>query len=221
MKVIINKGIIALRFAVFSICILWMCSCGRTIPLKTEKNVLGLQPLGGFNQVLMDSIKSSLEKTYSCNVFILANKPLPQEAFVQIKTSRYRADSLLRFLLRIRPDSINYMMGLTMLDISTTKKDGSGRILKPESRYRDWGVFGLGFRPGYSCVISTYRIQHKDPRIFTDRLLKICVHEFGHNLGLHHCPSPGCVMQDAVETIKTVDHGTRELCSFCRNKLNI
>jgi archaemetzincin len=142
---------------------------------------------------------------------------LPPEAFVQIKSPRYRADSLLRFLLKVKPDTVDYMMGLTSHDISTTKRDKGGRMLKPESKYRDWGVFGLGFRPGYSCVISTYRIHHEDSRKYMDRLIKICIHEFGHNVGLHHCPTPGCVMQDAVETIKTVDTGSRELCSWCRN----
>lgn len=215
-----HQNMTKFRYICLGICFLWMCSCEHPIPSQHKKLLVGLQPLGGFDRVLLDSIKGSLETTYQCHVVFLKNRSLPQEAFIQIKSSRYRADSLLRFLLKIKPDTVDYIMGLTMQDISTTKKDGTGRMLKPESKYRDWGVFGLGFRPGYSCVISTYRIHHGDSRIFTDRLLKICVHEFGHNMGLPHCPSPGCVMQDAVESIKTVDQGTRELCAFCRKKSN-
>ena len=71
----------------------------------------------------------------------------------------------------------------TSEDISTTKYE-HGAIRKPESKYRDWGVFGLGYRPGPTSVVSTFRIGHKDQGVFMDRIKKITLHEIGHNIGL-------------------------------------
>ena len=126
---------------------------------------------------------------------------------------------LLKYLKSIRPDSIDFMLGLTATDISTTKKDKLGRIKQPKSKYEDWGTFGLGYRPGSACVVSSYRLSKPNKTI--ERLQKVVVHELGHNLGLKHCTSKlNCVMDDAAETIRTVDAGHITLCDKCKNVLD-
>jgi len=89
----------------------------------------------------------------------------------------------------------------------------------PAYKYQDWGVMGLGYCPGNSCVISTFRIRHKDSATETLRLKKVSVHEFGHNLGLPHCPDKKCVMTDAVESIATIDNAKLELCNKCKEQI--
>ena len=140
-------------------------------------------------------------------------------AFVNIKSPRYRADSLLIDLFQNRPDSIDYLLGITSKDISTTKRDSKGNIRQPKSKYLDWGIFGLGYKPGVSCVISTYRLNNGKSDLLISRVQKIAVHEIGHNMGLDHCETEKCVMQDAVETISTVDNEGFELCERCYKKL--
>ena len=55
-----------------------------------------------------------------------------------------------------------------------------------------------------------------------ERFKKICIHELGHNLGLHHCENyDKCVMRDAAETIKTIDHVDLMLCDKCKNKIGM
>ena len=49
---------------------------------------------------------------------------------MNIKSPRYRADSILRILKREKPDSIDYLIGILNKDISTTKRDRKGNILK-------------------------------------------------------------------------------------------
>ena len=104
-------------------------------------------------------------------------------------------------------------------NISTTKKNMFGGVKKPKSKYEDWGIFGLGYRPGPSCIVSTYRLGKKSKKR-SNRLVKITLHEIGHNMGLPHCDrDPNCVMRDAAESIKTVDQVSKDLCEFCRKDI--
>lgn len=188
-----------------------------TSPAKT-KTVL-LQPYTGFPDRLLEKIKTKIETNYGFEVQIAKSQKIPRTAFVNIKSPRYRADSLIRMLRDSRPDSIDYVLGLTSQDISTTKKDKKGKILQPESRYQDWGLFGLGYVPGPSCIVSTFRMG-SDSKLLESRIIKISLHELGHNLGLPHCTaSPDCVMRDAAETIRTVDHVSEQLCEQCKKRI--
>ncbi|HNF47794.1 MAG TPA: hypothetical protein PKO18_08835 [Chitinophagales bacterium] len=167
----------------------------------------------------MITVKNALEKYYGFNVVLLPETVLPPNAFTPVKSPRYRADSLLLYLQKIKPDSVNYIMGITEADISTTKKDASGKIKNPATKYADWGIMGLAFRPGNAAVISTFRIKSSDKALFAQRLEKIALHELGHNLGLPHCPSKSCFMNDANESISTIDNEKTELCSSCKQHL--
>ncbi|NRD24436.1 matrixin family metalloprotease [Winogradskyella litoriviva] len=198
----------------FFIFLLFCFSC------STKPKLIGIQPFGNIDQNSISVITKNLTKTYNCNVVVLNNKEIPNTAFVNIKSPRYRADSLLIHLIKIKPDSIDYILGVTSKDISITKRDSNGDIKKPENKYSDWGIFGLGYRPGQSCIISTFRLKNTKSETYKNRLRKISVHEIGHNLGLNHCPSENCVMQDAVETIKTVDKAGFGLCKKCLQKIN-
>lgn len=196
------------------IAVLFCFSCA------SKSRQIGIQPYGDIDPDIINSISDILKKTYETKVIVLDKKALPKSAFVNIKSPRYRADSLLIDLLKIRPDAIDIIIGITSKDISTTKKTSNGEIKKPESKYTDWGIFGLGYRPGKSCVISTFRLKHTASKTFESRVQKIAIHEIGHNLGLKHCETKKCVMQDAVETINTVDLASIELCKKCVRKIN-
>lgn len=198
----------------FLITIIFCCSCSS----KPER--IGIQPYGNLDQDVINLISDILKKTYNTDVILLPKKALPKSAFVTIKSPRYRADSLLIDLLKIRPDSIDYIIGVTSKDISTTKRNAKGEIKNPKSKYTDWGIFGLGYKPGKSCIISTFRLKKTTSETFKSRVQKIAVHEIGHNLGLDHCKTKKCVMQDAVETINTIDLANFELCEKCYRYIN-
>jgi archaemetzincin len=181
---------------------------------------IGIQPIGAIEPVLIDSVANSLRKVYRCRTIRLPRQQMPMDAFVNVKTPRYRADKIIRLAKATMPDSLDYMIMLTNEDISTTVRDGFGRIEEPETKYEDWGVFGLGYSPGRTCVVSTFRLtKHVDKKKLIERLQKVSVHEIGHNLGLDHCTSSRCVMRDAAEKISTVDKESLGLCTACQREL--
>lgn len=189
------------------------------VSCESNEKRIGFQPYGEFDKALVDTVVNALARTYDYKIIILPKRKIPENTFVNIKSPRYRADSLLIDLKGNKPDSIDIVLGLINKDISTTKRDKDGNVKKPESKYFDWGIYGLGYRPGPSCIVSTYRLSAMNKKLFFSRLKKICIHEVGHNLGLPHCTTNKCVMQDAVETIKTVDNESEELCAGCRLKI--
>lgn len=194
-----------------------MLNCQRQQQTKVLK--MALVPLGEVQAQYLNQTEAALKNYYAINVILFLTEKLPKNAFIQVKTPRYRADSLLVFLKSIKPDSIDYIMGITDEDISTTKKDANGNIKAPEYKYADWGIMGLAYRPGNAAVISTFRIKSSDKALFAQRLEKIALHELGHNLGLPHCPYKSCFMNDANESISTIDNEKTELCSSCKQHL--
>jgi archaemetzincin len=180
---------------------------------------IGIQPFKGFDKKLADTLSKTIKQVYGFNVIILPEKELPKNAFINVKSPRYRADTLLKYLEKNKTASLNCVIGLTAKDISSTTYDEKGNIKQPEFKYKDWGIFGLGYCPGPCCIVSTFRLTNTTKENFILRFKKVCIHELGHNLGLPHCPTPGCVMGDACETIKTVDNEKLELCPRCKAKI--
>lgn len=184
-----------------------------------ESKTLGIQVLGYFEQEAVDSVRSALSTFYAVEIIDLPKQKLPKSAFINVKSPRYRADSILNFLTLNKADSLDHIMALTYTDISFTKHE-NGKIKEPISRYEDWGIFGLAHMPGIGSVISSYRINSTSKKVFITRLKKITVHEFGHNLGLAHCSNKTCIMQDAAESIRTIDNVELKMCSSCFEKIN-
>jgi archaemetzincin len=187
-------------------------------PFADKEKVIGIQPYENFDLDLADTVSQQIQLAYGIKTIVLKPVPLPKEAYTTIRSPRYRADSLLRHLHRIRPDSLYIIMGLTDHDISITKFVG-GKIKEPKSKYIDFGIFGLGALPGPACIVSTYRYKKTEKTLFYDRFFKISKHEIGHNLGLPHCANKTCIMQDAAESIQTIDRSGEFLCTDCKRKM--
>jgi archaemetzincin len=204
-----------MRQKIFPILFLFVViSCKKHDPVK-----VAIKPFDNFDATTINEITRSLDKIYHVKTYILQSKDIPKDAFINLKSPRYRADLLLKILKGEKADTIDYIVGVTSKDISTSKKDASGEIKKPENKYKDWGIFGLGYRPGPACIISSFRIKNTTRALYLSRIKKIAIHEVGHNLGLKHCTTSGCVMQDAVETIKTIDSAQMALCAKCRKEI--
>lgn len=137
--------------------------------------------------------------------------PLPESAYYEPR-KRYRAEKILEYLYSLRTGKNEKIVGLTGSDISTTKDP-----------YDDWGIFGMAFINGSTCVVSTFRLggDKGDPVRFHERLKKVIAHEVGHILGLTHCLTSGCLMRDAQGRIANIDGNDGHLCPRCRERLRI
>jgi archaemetzincin len=178
----------------------------RPAAAATGRGPLYLQPLGGeLATEDIDLVRRALTAIVGVETRVLRGAALPAAAFYPARR-RYRADRLLDFLDGRLPAGGARILGLTGVDISTAK-----------GPYADWGVLGLGRIGGASSVISEFRCRMKSrgPGQARERLAKVAVHETGHTLGLEHCPTHGCLMEDADGKVATCDL-EYDFCDRCR-----
>ncbi|MBV1858249.1 MAG: hypothetical protein KUG77_07545 [Nannocystaceae bacterium] len=79
-------------------------------------------------------------------------------------------------------------------------------------------VFGLASLSDRIAIISTARLQSRDPSLYADRLTKLVMHEAGHTFGLHHHADDDCVMRRDPSVVSLDDAPTTP-CRRCRSKL--
>jgi archaemetzincin len=175
------------------------------------KQVLLIQPLG---TVLPDEdltlVRQALVEFYNVQIRVLPLVDLPEQAYYEPRR-RYRAEKILHFLLEKLPGEGDRILGLTGVDISTNK----GSI-------KDWGILGLAHLGGRECIVSAFRCYGRAREREHARILlaKVAVHEVGHTLGLDHCATKGCLMEDAGGRIGTCDR-EYDICTGCRHTLRV
>lgn len=185
---------------------------GAPVPARAEAPhvpLLVIQPLGKqLPRIDVEYVATSLAAFYGFRIRVSKGVPLPRAAYYP-KRRRYRAERLLDHLKRIRPAGTDRMLGLTGVDISTTK-----------GKHEDWGILGLATVDGRVGVLSKFRCKRlaRSAKHARERLGKVAVHEIGHTLGLPHCPTRGCLMEDGQGTVLTSDR-EYDLCQICRSRL--
>lgn len=193
----------------FSILLL-NCENSNILNFTAQPTKVAIQPFGQFPKDIMTEVQMGIDSMYDIESTILSPIDLPKQAYYSPR-NRYRADSLIRYLKRIKPAEYDKILGVTTSDISTTK-----------DKYKDYGIMGLGFMPGKSCVSSIYRTQRGaiNRKHLISRFRKITIHELGHNFGLPHCTyDPKCLMQSAKGKATTIDKADEILCENCRRQI--
>jgi archaemetzincin len=170
-----------------------------------EPIVINIQPLGKVSNEYIEHVKKSVKSFYGYDCKVLPQKQITKAMLTKV-TKRIDANKA----LRKNPSKGNLLI-LTEKDICHFKDK-----LRPE-----YGIFGLGLRPGKTCIISTFRLKRDvTKQKALERLEKVALHEIGHNLGLEHCDNDKkCMMNDAKGTIKQVDAEKVWFCDKCKNQI--
>ena len=107
---------------------------------------IAIQPFASVSDGVVDSVESAIRAMYGFEVVVLEKVDLPDMAYTTIRFPRYRADSLLRWLVATKPDSVNIVIGLTDKDISTTKyRKGTDEIKKEIRLTSDTALMSVPF----------------------------------------------------------------------------
>lgn len=173
---------------------------------RVNKKIVMILPLGDVKPEYLKLVKNSVESFYGFECVIKPKVNLTNDLLSKSKT-RYNADKILQ-----KFNSNDNLLIITEKDIATKK-----------GNYEEWGILGLGQRPGNTCVISTFRMKKNvSVEVLYDRLEKVSLHEIGHNLGLDHCDYHiECLMNDARGTIRQVDREKKWLCQKCCNLIKL
>ena len=156
--------------------------------------IIQIQPFSDMKNEEVELIAKEIKEIYP-HLEILKPIDFPKNSYYQPR-NRYRADSVIKFLSSETGNGF-VKFGLTSKDISVTKGKNS-----------DFGVMGLGYRPGKSCIASTFRLNKNNKN---SQFYKVAIHELGHTQGLPHCPENTCFMRDAEG-----GNPTDELKNFCK-----
>ena len=165
-----------------------------------EEITILIQPFEDVKPKQLAEISENIRKIYP-KIKILEPIDFPKNAFYQPR-NRYRADSIIKYLRTKTPENC-VTLALTNKDISVTK----GKVA-------DFGVMGLGYRPGNACVASTFRLNAENK---SEQFYKVAIHELGHTQGLKHCPDKTCFMRDAEG--KNPTNEEKDFCQNCKKVL--
>ncbi|MDQ1855172.1 Zn-dependent protease [Chryseobacterium sp. WLY505] len=189
----------------FTIILFLMLSCSEKKNGIKEKAVkpavtILIQPFKDIKPETVAKVTEGIKKVYP-NVKVLNAIDFPENTYYK-ERNRYRADSIIKFLNKETKEGF-VTIGLTAKDISATR----GKI-------KDFGIMGLGYRPGKACVASDFRLS-KENR--DEQFYKIAIHELGHTQGLPHCPEKMCFMRDAEG--KNPTNEETDFCKKCKTFL--
>ena len=87
-------------------------------------------------------------------------------------------------------------------------------------------VLGEAFPKGGLGAVYLARIKEEfyglrsNDKLFYERMVKECVHELGHVLGLVHCPNTECVMHFS-NSLSDTDIKGKSFCDICSMKKSI
>ena len=195
----------------FFLVIFYSFSCNIYAQHLNSSKTIYIYPLGSVSKNYISHVQTAIYSFYGFNCVVKPNLPVSNDIISPTKKRIDASKVLSKYKI---PQNI---LIITESDICHDKI-----VLKPAKQIlREYGILGLGYRPGSVCVISTFRMKRNATKQkILERLEKVALHEIGHNLGLDHCKNNKlCLMNDANGTIAQVDRERVWLCDNCKKKI--
>src|SRR5688572_30356490 len=200
----------------FSLLIFLSIHCKKqpifSLGYDTENQIIAFQPLDDFNMLEIDIVINEISRFYNKRVVILKPINIPT-TFLNPAIEKYSADSIILLLSKLQNDTIVEIIGLTNKPIFTIKE-------AKHLPYYDEKIFGMGFQPGNSCVVSDYRFRTPNTTVFNNILRNVIIHEVGHNLGLPHCQDNKCIMSTKSGDVEKLNDNNNAYCKKCKKIIN-
>jgi len=158
--------------------------------------------VGYVDKLLLQSLKSDLEKFLGLAVEVMGNMPVPEGSYERSR-NQYHSTKILKEILTEVPEGALKILGVIDKDLCI-----------PILTF----VFGEAQLGGTASIVSLARLRQEfyglpaDNAVFYERLCKESLHELGHNFGLTHCRNRECVMY-LSNTVMDVD---RKGITYCR-----
>jgi len=154
---------------------------------------------------MLERVVESLRLIYGVETDVTIGQLSEADAAYDGKRKQYDASSLLK---------------------AAARRDHSGMTLVLTARdlYVPGFNYVFGYAPGGVGVVSTARLGQRvwgapsSQELVIQRIVKECVHEVGHLMGLSHCSNHGCVMSFSNSVIDTDRKGSAP-CPECMLKL--
>jgi archaemetzincin len=193
------------KITIYLLMLLGMFNTDQKITNRGNVTVY-IVPLGDVKQKYLNHVKESIDNFYP-NIKCVIDKPVKLTDDILAKSgTRYEAGKILS-----KYKSNRNVILITEKDIAHFNK---------EKNIKEYGIIGLGLRPGKVCVVSTFRIKKSSK--FLSRLQKVSIHEIGHNLNIPHCEnSRDCLMHAAEGSIRQIDREKIWICDKCKDKVNL
>jgi archaemetzincin len=152
---------------------------------------------------LLDQVRYQLEIVYTVSTRFFRGPERPTHAF-DPRRGQHSSTQILRWLVA-RQHPAGRVLAVTDAD-----------LFIPVLTF----VYGEAQLGGTAAVVSTARLSAgpeagDSSAVFTDRVVKECIHELGHTFGLLHCDTQRCVMTRSVSVID-VDVKRVGLCPDCQ-----
>jgi len=171
-------------------------------------------PVGDVTEKMLEGLPRALTEAFHCHIKILSKLEVPKTVFNQWR-KQFDGAKMMELLANDR-GGVYIDKEIPVIFIT------SADIYYQGMNY----VFGLENPSQATAIVSIARLlpefygNASNLYLIRERILKECVHEIGHHLGLDHCRHVFCVMSFSP-SITDVDSKKKNFCANCKLKLNM
>lgn len=158
--------------------------------------------IGKIDPYFIEHVKKGLRSRFKIPILTGDEFKISTQSFNKFR-NQYEADIILNEIEKNFDDKV---IAITNYDIYTQKLNY---------------VFGLAKVKSKASIVSIVRLdprfykQPDDKELLKERLIKECIHVFGHVLGLEHCKEKWCVMNPS-NNIRDIDNKNFDFCHMCQ-----